>query len=221
MKYEYEPEDANRKQVVKALVRLRSEFAGAQHAYIDVRLALETFVQQDFTLDDTSSSRYIEQLEREGILPAARLFDEDSEVALRMHRRAMVAHWMPLYRELHADSERFKVWVPQLLEVAVPRGDVHTSACRDGRLLSALGSAAVAPCAISNDCPVNTIAAQVLQQTPFLPLYPEEYAVFDADQAQSDALSLLQAVAGRKFIDPHETREAVRDVREMYHYLTA
>ena len=221
MKYEYAPEDEGKREATAALVRLGADFARVGTRYFDARVALEGFLYADLGLGDDESGLYILQLESEGVLPSAEQYEQDGDAALAMHRMALFTHWMSLYRELGPRSDRFSDWVVQMIEVAVPRGGEHTAACRDDRALSALGTDQLAPCWTAAACPVNTIAAHVLQKTPFLPSHPEEYDVFDAQRAKRDAMSLIQAVAGRGLITPAETREAARDVREMYHYLTA
>lgn len=215
--YEYVPEDRNPREITSAVRRFHADLSAVGHYYLGAHGALQELLAADFQMADQYSGRYITDLEHRRILPGPELYEASSEAALAMHRQAVYAYWMPLYRVSH-ESDDFRVWVAIALQVAVPPAGGHDKYCRELPVdaTETLGRFA---CKTALLCPVRRIVDEVMHSPPFLPLNSSEYVFFDAEKAKADARSLIQAVADRGFINPSEMRSAAQASRAAYDYI--
>lgn len=215
--YEYAPEERSPRDITSAMRRFRADLSTVGHDYLGAHGALQELLATDFQMAEKYSGRYITELESQRILPGPELYSASSDVALAMHRQAVYSYWLPLYRVSH-EADEFSLWVPAALMVAVPPESGHDKRCREALPDSAeaLGKFA---CKATLMCPVRFIAEEVMLSPPFLPLNSDEYMFFDAEKAKADALSLIQAVANREFINLGEMRAAAQASRAVYDYI--
>lgn len=181
--------------------------------YVDARMALQEFIESEFSVGEVFSDRYIARLEAERILPTDISYEEDVQAALDWHRQAMYCYWIPLYRETHTADE-FSVWLPAAMDVVIPPNSGHSRESCDPELTSPASIPLYGTsCPTSALCLVRLVGGDVLLNVPYLPvddmeMIPYEQQACNPARLRSDANMLLAVLYDKRVITASQMREA-------------
>jgi hypothetical protein len=103
---------------------LDDEFRQPQRTYGDMMMAFDGYIQFELQVNSTGSQSVMRHMMENGAFPGMDLFAQDYHVGMEQFRAIVWRYFVPLVEGIKSDEE-LDAWVPNALDVALPRDGRH------------------------------------------------------------------------------------------------